>query len=465
VSARRRWAVVVIALAGPLLAPAVASAHPLGNFTVNSYAGLQIEHGRVHVDLVVDMAEIPTFQELPTIDANGDGVESASELEGYAAAEAPKLQRGLDLRVDGSPVELSVLDRSATLRPGQGGLHCLRLEVLFGARIPVRGSLAFSNDDFADRIGWREITAVGVDGGHVVGSSVPARSVSDRLLAYPTDLLQSPLRVTSATVRYRPGSSTAVSPVADGGTSTARSGVADGRFAALVSRHGVWLIVIALALARALGALHALGPGHGKTLMAAYLVGGGGRHRDALGVGVAVAAMHTTSVLALGLLVVSAERLFPVEAVYGWLGLASGALAILIGGALLLTRLRLLATSRRTPPHAHLHEHHDHPPAPLSRRGLLALAFAGGALPSPSALVVLLGSISIGRVGFGLALIAAFSVGMAASLVGAGVLALRAGAFVARRSDGRVARLLPVGSAAGIVLVGALLAARGFAQL
>ena len=96
---------------------------------------------------------------------------------------------------------------------------------------------------------------------------------------------------------------------------------------------------------------------------------------------------------------------------------------------------------------------------------MIALAFAGGILPSPSALIVLLGSISIGRVGFGLALIAAFSVGMAASLVGAGVLSLRARAFVERRSAGRLARLLPVGSAAGIVLVGALLAVRGLAQL
>jgi ABC-type nickel/cobalt efflux system permease component RcnA len=455
--------VVLIAIAVPLLAPAVAAAHPLGNFTVNTYEGLQIGSGRIHVDLVVDMAEIPTFQELPAIDANGDGVASSSELEAYAAAEAPRLLRGLDLRVDGTPVRLSALERSATLRPGQGGLHCLRVEVLFGGRIPDRGAITFSNDDFADRIGWREITAVGVDGGHVVRSSVPARSVSDRLLAYPTDLLQSPLRVTSATVRYRPGAATTLSPAAEGGTSSARPGVADGRFAGLVSRHGAWLIAIALALASVLGALHALGPGHGKTLMAAYLVGGGGRHRDALGVGVAVAAMHTASVLALGLVVLSAERLFPVEAVYGWLGVASGALAIAIGGALLLTRLRLLRSAREGH-HHHPHDH-DHPPAPLSRRGLLALAFAGGALPSPSALVVLLGSISIGRVAFGLTLIAAFSVGMATSLVGAGVLALRARAFVERRSAGRVARFVPVGSAAGIVLVGALLAVRGLAQL
>ncbi|HYX80451.1 MAG TPA: High-affinity nickel-transporter [Actinomycetota bacterium] len=476
-SARRRLGVVLIAIAVPLLAPAVAAAHPLGNFTVNTYEGLQIGSGRIHVDLVVDMAEIPTFQELPAIDANGDGVASSSELEAYAAAEAPRLLRGLDLRVDGSPVRLSALERSATLRPGQGGLHCLRVEVLFGGRIPDRGAITFSNDDFADRIGWREITAVGVDGGHVVRSSVPPRSVSDRLLAYPTDLLQSPLRVTSATVRYRPGAATTLSPAADGGTSSARPGVADGRFAGLVSRHGAWLIAIALALASALGALHALGPGHGKTLMAAYLVSADGRLRHAVSVGVAVAAMHTASVLSLGLLVFSAERLFPIERVYGWLGLLSGVLAIAIGAGLLRTRLRGRTGSPQGHDHVHPHhhehggegepypDHSGHARRPLSKRGLIALAFAGGILPSPSALIVLLGSISIGRVGFGLALIAAFSVGMAASLVGAGVLALRARAFVERRSAGRLARLLPIGSAAGIVLVGALLAARGLAQL
>jgi nickel/cobalt transporter (NicO) family protein len=479
---------VLLGLTIPLLAPAVAQAHPLGNFTVNAYAGLEIGRGQITIDYVVDMAEIPTFQALPTIDANGDGTESAAELDAYAAAQAPRLLRGLELSVGGTRVELSEQGETGALRPGQGGLHCLRLEIRFAGSAPRRGDLVFSDGNFADRIGWHEVTAVGVDGGSIVTSTVPSRSVSDRLLAYPQDLLQSPLRITTARVSYRPGTSTSTTPV-EGATepTTARPGVADGRFAALVSRRGAWLIGLALLLAAGLGALHALGPGHGKTLMAAYLVGSDGRLRHAVAVGVAVAAMHTASVLSLGLLVLSAERLFPVERVYGWLGLLSGVLAIAIGAGLLRSRLRRGEVAHEhdhgevPAPHDHghgeafgPHEHdhaggvpdgHLHPPRPMSKRGLVALALAGGVLPSPSALIVLLGSISIGRVGFGLALIAAFSVGLAASLVGAGALALRARSFVARRGSSLANRLLPIGSAAGIVVLGAFLAVRGLAQI
>jgi ABC-type nickel/cobalt efflux system permease component RcnA len=219
--------------------------------------------------------------------------------------------------------------------------------------------------------------------------------------------------------------------------------------------------------------------------MAAYLVGAGGRPKQAVAVGGAVAVMHTASVLALGFVVLSATRLFPPERVYPWLGLGSGLVALGLGAGLLVTRFGVWSNGRRAAlAHDHDHEHagehghddehahgghgHTHaiPDAPvLSRRGLMALAVAGGILPSPTALVVLLGSVAFHRVAYGLGLIAAFSVGLATALIVVGILALRARDLVSRRMSGTVGRLVPVFSASAIVVLGLALTVRGFVQL
>jgi nickel/cobalt transporter (NicO) family protein len=213
-----------------------------------------------------------------------------------------------------------------------------------------------------------------------------------------------------------------------------------------------------LVVAVGVGAVHALGPGHGKTLIGAYLVGSDGTVRQAALVGVAVSVMHTASVLALGLLVLTAERLLPPERVYPWLGLGSGLVALGLGTALLISRIHALAAAD--------HEHvHVHAGRPLSRRGLMAIAFAGGILPSPSALVLLLASVSLGRTALGLVLIAAFSVGLAISLAAVGALAVRARTLAEGKLSTRVMRLAPVVSAGCIAAVGAVLTVRGFLTL
>ncbi len=109
-----------------------------------------------------------------------------------------------------------------------------------------------------------------------------------------------------------------------------------------------------VAAAILVGAVHALGPGHGKSLIGAYLVGSGGTLRQAVAVGAAVSVMHTASVLGLGVLVLSAEQLFAPERVYPWLGLASGLVALGLGAALLVSRLHILSERRR---HGHDHPH------------------------------------------------------------------------------------------------------------
>lgn len=478
----RRGLTVGVMMLGLTLGPALAAlAHPLGNFTINLSSAIHLTPGQVRIDYVVDMAEIPAFQELPAIDADGDGLPSDAELAAWADWKAPQLLAGLTLGAGAGSVELRVVSSSAGLRPGQGGLSILRFEATFAGVVPESGRLEFRDDNYPGRLGWREVTAAGEDGAALESSSVPARSVSDGLLSYPQDLLSSPLDVRTATIVYAPGVSASIGdgPSSGGIGSQERPDVAGGAFAGLVSRTGLSLPIVALSLLLAMGfgALHAIGPGHGKTLMAAYLVGAGGRLRQAVAVGGAVSIMHTASVLGLGLLVVFAQRLFPPERVYPWLGLLSGLVAIGLGAGLLLVRLGVWGSQGRSSSHAgadhadladeHGHAHsHPHPEGPvLSRKGLIALAVAGGILPSPTALVVLLAAIALHRVMFGLALIGAFSVGLAAALVVVGILALRAREFVSRRMSSTWGRLVPVLSASAIVVVGLVLTIRGATQI
>jgi ABC-type nickel/cobalt efflux system permease component RcnA len=238
-------------------------------------------------------------------------------------------------------------------------------------------------------------------------------------------------------------------------------------FTSLVARHhlSIGFGLVALGLAVVLGAIHALAPGHGKTVMAAYLVGQRGSMRQAALIGVTVTATHTAGVLALGL-ALSASALVAPERLYPWLGLASGVLLASIGVGLLRRALR----NRGHHHHHHHGHHHDHSPAadlpPIRTRALVAMGFAGGMVPSPSALVVLLGAMALGRAWFGVVLVVAYGLGMAATLTGAGVLLLRARGALDRgrgrfQSFTRIAGALPLATSSVIVALGVALAARG----
>ena len=500
--ARRVGAIVGLAVplfaAMALLAAPAALAHPLGNFTVNHHDGLRLTPGHVRVTYALDMAEIPTFQQRSSIDADGDGSVTAAERAAWATVEAASLSRQLDLRVDGRRVALSN-DCGSTMafRPGQGGLPVLRMVAVYDAAVPAAGSLAFRDATFGGRIGWKEVTARGAPGVTVTGSSVPAESASHGLLRYPTNLLQNPLAVTEASLAY--SSSAAAPGPACPRAATAAPRATTNAFASLITWNLTPLILTgSLALAFGFGVLHALGPGHGKTITAAYLVGSGARPRQAIGVGAAVASMHTLSVLGLGLLAVALSASFPAERIYPWLTVATGAMALGLGGALLVRRVGALRRGEGT--HGHRHQWHDHADqashaghahrqderadprrggnvraAPdhaspvggesgadqVSRPRLAALAVSGGILPSPTALVVLLAAISAHRVAYGLSLIVAFSAGLAAALIAIALLALRARGVVDRRLDHRVARAIPVLSAFVIVGFGAFFLTKG----
>jgi nickel/cobalt exporter len=480
--------VAAFGMTGVLQAP-IASAHPLGNFTVNRYGGIVVSPERIELTYVVDMAEIPTFQSLPQIDADGDGAPSPAELQAWAGAIAQDLLAGLSLSVDGREVALTVGRSTADLLPGQGGLHVLFLRTVFaGATTTTHGRIVYTDVNYADRIGWKEVTARATDGVTLAESDVPEATISGELRSYPQDLLASPPDVTAASLMFRPATGPARTETSER-ERPASAGRSDsgGSFAGLVTRDlTLPAVVLSLLLAFGFGAVHALGPGHGKTIMAAYLVGTGARVRQAVSVGVAVTLMHTASVIGLGLAALYASSLFPSERVYPWLGLAAGVVVVALGAALLASRIR--ARGRGAEPwHPHVHPHvhgkssatEDPPPAPcpagpdrrsvrptgLSRRGLVALAVSGGLLPSPTALVVLLGAISLHRLAYGLALIGAFSLGLAAALMAVGALALRTRSVVSRRLGGPLAGWLPVASATSILVVGVLVTARAVPQL
>jgi nickel/cobalt transporter (NicO) family protein len=489
-----RRGAVLVALAALLVAAgaARAAAHPLGNFTVNTYSGLRVGPDRLVVDYVVDMAEIPTFQARQTIDTDHDGRVGGPEAARWRDQECPRLAGGLRATLDGQPLPLTVAGSALRFPDGVGGLETLRLECALTAAFPAgRASaraLAYADSNLQGRVGWREIAAVG-DHTTLEATDVPPTSTSARLTTYPQDQLSSPLDQRTATLRFRPGGPGWQHPASRGGTGgtapVVRGGVdrVTAAFTGLVGERSrsAGFAVVAVLVAVALGGVHALAPGHGKTVMAAYLVGLRGSLRQAVTIGATVTITHTAGVLLLGL-VLSTTRAVASDRVYPWLGLASGLLLAAVGVGLLV-RARTGHTHLHGPGHSHAHDHghphgHDHPhdrraaAAPLGRRGLVVLGLAGGLVPSPSAVVVLLGGIALGRAWFGVALVLAYGLGMAATLTGVGLLLARLRTGMDRRLHlpagsvlSRLGRLLPAVSGSVIVLVGVAVAIRGAAGI
>jgi nickel/cobalt exporter len=446
----KRAVVVLVTALAALVAVQAASAHPLGNFTVNRYAGIEVAGSSLYVRYALDLAEIPTYQ-------LGDEVRSP----GYAA----RLARDLVLTADGRRVPLRVLERHVVSRPGAGGLKTLRLDVVYEATAGGK-ELRFRDRAFAGRIGWREVTISARDGAEVRSSDVPATSESRELRAYPKDLLRSPLDVSSVAATVVPGDSPGTPPAIGG--RVAAPGRDSGGFEALIEQGDVSLVVLALSLLVAAfwGAAHALTPGHGKALVAAYLVGTRGTPRHAFMLGGTVTVAHTAGVFAIGIVTLALSQFILPEQLYPWLTLVSGLLVVGVGAAVLRRRLR----SRHGHSHAHDHHHHHHhhhandhghDDDALTSKGILGVGLAAGLLPCPSALVVLLSAIALHRVGLGMALIVAFSVGLAATITAIGLVAVYAHRVFGRLSlDGPLVRALPAVSAALILAVGLAITAR-----
>jgi ABC-type nickel/cobalt efflux system permease component RcnA len=566
-------AVLTTTCALALFSSPPASAHPLGNFTVNRYDGLVAAPGELRVHHVEDLAEIPATQAEPDIEKVG--------MTAWARQRCADAARGSEVTVDGRTVGLTPNSSHARVRPGQAGLDTLRVECRLTAPLPEDTSVAlgFRGAGAESGPGWREITARG-DRMTLTASDVPKESISRELTGYPGELLSSPADTKSASLRVRPGGPALAEAEQDTPASSVLPRGADRWTRALdglVSRQDltVGFGALALVLAIFLGAMHALAPGHGKTLMAAVAAARGGRARmkDVLPLAASVTVTHTLGVVALGLLVTAGSAAAP--SVITWLGIASGALVIAAGATLVRRAWHVRkhglghghshghghdhphghshehddhthphdhdhdhdhetgheaahAHERRpvlvaahahsaaeapapTPGHAHAHSHqHEHEhghhherehaptrtPAPTRSRGLLThthngfththsmaptlrgtilLGFAGGLVPSPSAVVVLVGAAALGKAWFGLLLVVAYGVGLALTLTAAGFAVVRLGTGVTRVLDRQprwmahpltvfVRRTAPLGSAVLVVLIGAGLVLQGAAS-
>jgi nickel/cobalt exporter len=441
----KRMLIVVLAA---LAFPAAAAAHPLGNFTLNRYAGIELSGDRVYVHYVLDVAEIPTVQE-------GARIRSRRFPRSVAA--------GLQLRLDGRRVPLQLVDTALQTRPGAAGLATLRFEGVYEGR--ARGNvLRFRDTNFPSRRGWREVVVTAERGATIRSSTAPAESRSRMLTAYPRELLSEPLDVGAATVSFRPGSSAGDPPTVGELRTTERVG---GGFESLVSHElTVGFVLLSLVLALFWGAAHALEPGHGKAIVAGYLVGARGRPRDAVLLGLIVTVSHTLGVFALGLVTLALSEFIVPDQLYPWLNLVAGLLVVGVGVAVLRSRLHDWLHAQLGG-HGHPHDHeHGHSHEPRVGRGLLGVGVSGGIIPCPTALVVLLAAISLQRIGYGLVLILAFSVGLAATVTAIGFVAVTARRAFARTGlDGRLVRALPAISAVVVVALGLVMTARALPQL
>lgn len=540
-----RVSALLIAVVAVLGLPAMAVAHPLGNFTINHYAGLRIEPDRILLDVVIDQAEIPTFQARLDFDLDGDGEVSDDEADAGRVTACAGMTPFVDLAVDGVRQAPILTDAGLTFPPGVGGLSTMRFvcqyEAALTTPITTATTVSYRDMSYPDRLGWREIV---VEGSGVTATIVEGvlrqATISDRLSMYPTDLLTQAPQDGSIVVTLAAGGRTlepwsapdaatipgsgsgqtpspgdtptsgpSAAPVAagvTGGTGGTPGGVTGGELPSIFREANLTPIVLLVSLftAGALGAGHALTPGHGKTLMAAYLVGTRGTVWHAAGLGLSVTVSHTIGILVLAALVVGAQDVLAPDLVVRAAPFVAAVSIVAIGGWMLLSEIRRRRTARavRTAAvvaHDHLHETHDHghdhpradgapghshapsdaemhshggvthshlPPAgsTITWRSLFVLGLAGGLIPSTSALLILLGSIAAGRAGFGFVLVIAFGLGMALVMGGIGIALVLARGRVDRMAPssaiGRLSGAIPLAAAVLVFSLGLYLTAQ-----
>ena len=458
----RALVVIGVAMALWLAAPLAVSAHPLGNFTINHYSRLEPAPGEMRIFYVLDMAEIPAFQTMQKIDANGDGKMNESETEQFINAKVQSLVQNLALSFDEKPAPMQVLSPTLAFPPGQGKLTLLRLSFWLVSSLPQANAesiaIEFHDNNDPERLGWREIVARGQNGVNILDSTVSDQDVSNELRQYPQNMLSAPVRQLSAKFRINgtlasPRPNPAIANTAP--TSAFGSAKTDAEFAELITLRELSpsVIIIALLTAVALGALHALEPGHGKTMAAAYLVGTRATPRHAIGLGLTITTMHTSSVFIMGLVTLFASQFILPEKLFPWLGLASALIVIGMGLRMFLSRLRYPSSQEHSHAGGDAHSHadaaghsHSHlPPEGRSGwRGILTVGIAGGLVPCPAALIVLLSALGLGRLGFGMMLIVAFSAGLALVLSLIGITVLYGEKWLKRhRAENKLTQLMP----------------------
>jgi len=518
----------------------------MGNFSVNHYSKITLENHGIRVRYLIDLAEIPTYQELQRANISTTAIDPNSlAVINYLALRGAELGQGLTLNVDGQVVSLRLLSSGVIFPPGAGGLPTMKMGFVYEAGYPSgmdreHATLHYADDNYAGHAGWKEIVA-STSAGSLLRSSVPVTDRSGELSNYPTDLLTSPPQDLEASLvaslptfpaqaagtqamrlpqsaaapvtlaksagEHRSGSAASAiekaptHPVSlPAGPSQLASAPATSmqlqanrqltprnRFTELIQEQhlGAWFLFTAALIAIGLGGLHALEPGHGKTIVAAYLVGSKGTARHAFLLGIIVTVAHTAGVFALGAITLYASRYIVPEQLYPWLGALSGITIAGLGCYMLLRRLSGTATDHSHAPG----EKHGHwkfwkrstddeiksdqvqsgtsAAQSVSLAQLFTLGITGGIIPCPAALIVLLSAFALHRIGLGFFLIVAFSVGLAAVLIGFGMLMVYARRFMTRlQVDGPLTkRWLPVASSAFITVLGLILTVQALSSV
>jgi nickel/cobalt exporter len=546
---------IVLFLFVLILGSATSFAHPMGNFSVNHYSKIKIGQQSIEIRYLIDMAEIPTFQEIRQFDITPTADDPSTSR--YLDRQEQLLKEGLLLESDGQAIRLDTISRQVAFADGAGGLPTMKIGFVFRGKLGVTAGahkLSYFDSNFQGRAGWKEIVVLG-DGVAILDSSAPGTDRSQELTNYSSDALNSPPQQLSALIGFRTSEPERSASAAAVGTSSNRtiaqetnaahqspaprpayqekgrssgaitssdlrtaqsspSGVASStvaplslaartqntprsRFTELISTQdklSFWVLFSAALIAAGLGALHALEPGHGKTVVAAYLVGSRGTARHAVLLGIVVSAAHTAGVYLLGALTLYASRYIVPEQLYPWLGAISGLSVAGLGIFIFLKHW-----TGETGEHSHAPgEQHSHwflsifkqatpkqtaatelanraaisadsKPVErvLSLRELCVLGITGGIVPCPAALVVLLSAFSLHRIGFGLFLITAFSFGLAAVLVIVGLTMVYAKRVMSSRvrAGNTALRYLPLLSSAFMVVLGVGITASAVASV
>ncbi|MBC5824516.1 MAG: hypothetical protein GIW99_06790 [Candidatus Eremiobacteraeota bacterium] len=499
---RRRLTCAALIAVATAIGPRPAAAHPLGNFTINHLVKARIAGDRLSFRYVLDIAEIPTFQIMRS--RSSSGMMTSAQMREWAQETIGQIESDIAITLDGRQLRLkaAAAPRVST-RPGAGGLPTLYWsEDFYATRAGAPKDahrLTIVDRTFPGRIGWKDIAVA------------PEREPTDELRHYPSAMLSSPRDINSVEIVFHGGSasitrsSQSVSETAGPPASQVRTNT----LSDMLSRGTANPLFIALTLliALGLGALHALEPGHGKTLLAVSLVGARATARQAMILASALTLAHTAGVIVLGIVLLFAAQWMVPEAVYPWITVFSGALVVLLGANALARYVqrqresagpRAAADSHAHRHHEHAHPHvaaghHDHSHAhdlahrrgdghdhtrghghshghdhaipgaePLSFRSVVLIAMSGNIAPCPAALVVLLTALSLHRVGYGLLVVIAFSIGLAAVLTGLGIAFVRGAKWLSGRpAFDRAVTYGPLVSACVIACIGAAMVGQG----
>ena len=499
-----------------LLAAATAVfAHPLGNFSINQFSRLEVSKDQIKIRQVLDLAEIPTFQEASAIDTDKDGTLSTAELKVYADSITPAYLEKLLLSVNGNAAVVRTTNVTAAAETGAGGLQTIKVKWDLLADINAGSEIngvSFRNENYSERLGWREMVINRTAGIEVFNSTAFGSGATDELASYPEQSLSSPLNERAAEFSFARGSLPPDAKPLQNRDGHFTAAVQKDRFAELIAVPEITpeIALFGLLLAMGLGAMHAMSPGHGKAVVGAYLVGSKGTAKHAAFLGLTVTITHTLGVFALGLIMLFASNYILPETIMPFLGFFSGLIVLYIG--LTMFKTRLLAAlgygggehhhdhgghSHSHGDHSHAEHDHSHPhgehshaedalshvkhehsqphdalshthdghthshavPDEITWKSLLALGISGGLLPCPSALVLMLSAINLNRIGYGIILTIAFSFGLAATLTVVGLVFLYGGKLFdgGKLGQSRIMKTLPIFSAFVIACLGAVI--------